>query len=167
MNRRISCRECRSQLIGYVNQQVPHRMRQRIGAHLSECPMCYTEYVAQRHLSDELAFALPLLGQPKQPQLGRVWSAIQSEMNRPTPVARAPLTRYAVACLILALALVLPWSLDKQQVALAVPQQPAAPLVPGATEAASTEEPRAVATVAPNVTNAAIPAAETPNTPSK
>ena len=163
--RALSCHTCQSKLVPYLHRQLSPRLQRRVGSHLDECPVCYAAYIAQRELSSELSAGLSRLGQPNAPQLGRMWSAIQADMQRPRPVPRRATGRAGVALLILTLALLLPWSLDKQQVAHAVPDQPAAP----ASTAGVTEAPVTVAMVTPaakvNSTNALIPPAKTPATP--
>ena len=140
-------------------------MQRRVGNHLDECPVCYAAYIAQRELSSELSAGLYRLGQPNAPQMSRMWSAIQADLDRPHPVARRGTGRAGVALLILTLVLLLPWSLDKQRVVHAIPNQPPAP----ASTAGVTEAPVSVAMVTPsarvNSTYALIPAAETPATP--
>lgn len=134
---------------------------------MNGCARCYGLYRAQRDLSHELSVSLPRVGQPNVPQLGRMWAAIQADMQRPQRVVnRQLLTRSGVACLILVLSLLLPWSLNNQQVALAVPSQPAAPKMLSATNTPPLQVALAAATEAVDtrVTDSAIPAAETPNT---
>jgi anti-sigma factor RsiW len=163
--RALSCHACQSKLVPYLHRQLSPRMQRRVGSHLDECPVCYAAYIAQRELSSELTAGLSRLGQPNAPQMTRLWAAIQADIQKPRPVPRRTTGRAGVALLILILALLLPWSLDKQPVAHAVPDQPAAP----ASTAAVTEAPAVVAMLTPearvNSTYALIPPAETPATP--
>jgi anti-sigma factor RsiW len=165
----MTCRQCQSKLVAYVHNQLNGRARARVDRHLNECPVCYAAYLAQRDVAQELAHSLPVLGRPDAPQLGRMWLAIQADMNRPRRIARPNLARFGVACLVLVLALILPWSLDKQQVALAVPPQPSAPPLTVSLNVTASPEggTRLVPpTAAASSTEAVIPAAETPITPS-
>jgi anti-sigma factor RsiW len=163
--RTMNCHTCQSKLVPYLHRQLSPRMQRRVGHHLDTCPVCYAAYLAQRDLSTELTASLTRIGQPSAPQLGRMWAAIQSDIQRPRPVTRRSTGRVGVALLILALALLLPWSLDKQPVARAIPNHPVAP----ASTADATEPPTLVAMTTPAVTvdstYAKIPAAETPATP--
>jgi anti-sigma factor RsiW len=160
---RMNCCECQSHLVAYLDNQLPPRLRHRVGQHINTCANCYATYMVQRNVARDLAASLPRIGQPNAPQLGRMWTAVQADMHRPTPVAnRQLLTRSGVACVILILVMLLPWSLNQGQIALAVPSLPATPALNDATDTPSNNTEAAVV-VALNVTHAAIPAAETPD----
>ena len=141
------------------------KMQRRVGQHLDTCPVCYAAYLAQRDLSSELSASLTRIGQPSVPQLGRMWSAIQTDIQRPRPVPRRSTGRYGVALLILVLALLLPWSLDQQPVVRAIPNHPVAPASTADVTAAPTLVAMATPVATVNSTYAKIPAAETPATP--
>jgi anti-sigma factor RsiW len=161
---RTTCNDCRSHLIGYLHQQLSPRKRRQVAQHLQSCAACYADYIAQRDLARELTSSVPALGQPAAPDLSRVWIAIQRDMSRSDPVRRRYLGHYGIACLILALTLLLPWSLGQQHIALAVPRQPSAPAVLSVTEAAGATEEANMAEVAMvSATDAVIPPAETPS----
>jgi anti-sigma factor RsiW len=159
---RITCHECQTHLVAYVHDELPMRARRRVAQHISRCDNCYALYAMERNLSNELRSTVPLVGQPNAPQLGRVWAAIQTDMGRSRPVMGGHQARFGLAFIILILALALPWTMDKRQVALALPPQPAARVVVAMTETPASDE---SASSPLSVTNAAIPAAETPNAP--
>lgn len=106
-----------------MHGELPPRARQRVDQHLNQCSSCAAFYVAQRQLVRDLEQTLPQIARTSTPQLNRIWADIQADMTRPRIIAR-PQTRYGVAALILMLALLLPWSMDKQRGALALPLQP-------------------------------------------
>jgi len=102
------------------------------------------------------------MGQPDAPQLNRVWTAIQADMNRPQPVIRRHSLRFSIAAVVLLVTLLLPWSLNTQQIALAVPSQPQ----PNATLVTPTAPTGDAATaITLSATDAAIPPAQTPGAP--
>lgn len=159
---RTTCRTCQTHLVAYLHNQLSPRTRRRVGQHLSHCAACYGVYVGQRGLSQELAADLPRVGQATTPQLGRVWTAIQADMARPRTVPRRHVMRYTFAVAVLVLAVLLPWSLNTRQIALAVPSHPTVPLTETVTETPPSQVVMARATLTADVTNPAIPAAETP-----
>lgn len=162
----LTCHACQSKLVAYLHRQLPLAMLHRVGQHLDSCPVCYAAYIAQRDLSSELGASLLRFGQPENAQLGRMWAAIQADIQRPRTVARRPpLGRYGVALLMLALALLLPWSLGKSPVVNAVPHQPAAPVSTAEVTGAPTLVAMATPVMTADSTYARIPAAETPATP--
>lgn len=168
MNRALSCHECQRHLVGYLDHRLSPRLLWRMDQHLNGCAICYAAYIQRRDLTRDLQSSLPFVGQANSQQLGRVWTAIQADMAQPKPAISTSLSRqlthYSVAALILTLAILLPWSLDKQPVALALPSAPAI-----AVTAEVTETPTSVGTPVAMVigaTDPAIPAAQTPATPS-
>ncbi|MFO7320528.1 MAG: zf-HC2 domain-containing protein [Chloroflexota bacterium] len=167
--RPLTCTQCQPKLLAYVHNQLADSDRRRVARHLNDCPVCYAAYLAQREVAQELAGTIPSIGLPDSLQLNRMWLAIQSDMNRPRTIPRPQLARMGVACLVFVLALLLPWSLDKQQVALAVPPPPRAPVVTASLNVTASPESgrRALPpTAAASSTEAVIPAAKTPDTPS-
>jgi hypothetical protein len=162
--RNLSCHTCQTKIVPYLHQQLSPRLQRRVALHLDGCPVCYAAYLSQRELSSELGAGLKRIGQPDMPQMQRMWSAIHADMQRPQRVSRRPVGRYGVVLLIFMLALLLPWSLDKQGVAHAIPNMPAP-----ATTASVTETPLHVVMATPiasaKSTDAVIPAAQTPATP--
>ena len=161
----MNCHTCQSKLVPYLHRQLSPRMQRRVGAHIDSCPVCYAAYLSQRELASDLSAGLTRLGQPNAPQLSRMWSAIQADIDRPRPVARRSAGRYGVVLLMLLAALLLPWSLDKQPVVLAVPDQPPAPVSTAEVTGAPTLVAMATPVVTVNSTYAIIPAAKTPATP--
>lgn len=79
-------RYCKANLTAYVNGQLSPRARRRIARYIDIDAACYAEYVRQRELARELNHSLPYIGQPTQPQLDRVWGAIQAEIGTITEI---------------------------------------------------------------------------------
>jgi anti-sigma factor RsiW len=141
----LTCRDCQSHLTAYLHGEVTPKMRRQIAQHLRQCPQCDALYASQRDLSQELAFALPRLGQPDAGQLQRIWGAVQAEQNHPSGTSwRHYAAQYGFAALLLMLALLIPWTLHSQQMALALPLPP----VPQEAQVAVSTPPSHVAVVA-------------------
>jgi anti-sigma factor RsiW len=159
----LTCHECRTLLVGYINGELTQKRRWRVGQHLNECAACYARYVEQRNLAHDLRTDLNLIGQPSRPQLSHIWSSIQSDMRRAQPFQPRFRRRYGIAVLVLVLSLLLPWSLGGDAFVLAVPL----PAVPAslAGSAPVTGTPALKQTVALLLTDARIPPAETPSAP--
>lgn len=95
-------RYCKANLAAYINGQLSPRARRRIARYIDIDAACYAEYVRQRELARELNHSLPYIGQPSQPQLDRIWGAIQAEMgiineispNAPTSASQRPTPHY-------------------------------------------------------------------------
>lgn len=130
-------RYCKANLTAYVNGQLSPRARRRIARYIDIDAACYAEYVRQRELARELNHSLPYIGQPTQPQLDRIWGAIQAEMGGISPTApashRTPHyvqvkranTRFGVVGIACGLVLALPVMLGNSNVsALSVPTPP-------------------------------------------
>ena len=160
---RISCHECRNHLDAYLHNELSRGARCRVDQHLGECADCRTVYVAQRDLSADIAASFRQSARPDSAQLSRIWLAIQNDMNHPTPVGARLDMRYGLAAFVLALALLLPWSLDTPPVARALPLPPQPALEAQTGTPARTSS--AAQTVAMRVTDPAIPPAETPVAP--
>lgn len=79
-------RYCKANLTAYVNGQLSPRARRRIARYIDIDAACYAEYVRQRELARELNHSLPYIGQPTQPQLDRMWGAIQAEIGTITEI---------------------------------------------------------------------------------
>lgn len=80
-------RYCKANLAAYINGQLSPRARRRIARYIDIDAACYAEYVRQRELARELNHSLPYIGQPSQPQLDRIWGAIQAEISPITPTS--------------------------------------------------------------------------------
>ena len=156
-----SCHDCRNHLDAYLRGELSQRARRRVAQHLSQCPACYADYVSHRNLSQDIETSIRRQGQPNAAQLGRIWQSIQTDMNRPTPVASRIDMRYTVAIFMLMITLLLPWSLDTQPVAHALPLPPQPALSPTGTPVRIVSATEVVA----RVTDPPIPPAETPVAP--
>jgi len=117
----MNCKDCKFHMTAYLHGELRPKVRQRMTQHIEQCPMCYTVYIQQRDIQRELAYSVPLVG-----TIGRydkMWASIQADMSYP----REPRfqIRFGLVALMLAMALLLPLTLGRQQRALAaVPTQP-------------------------------------------
>jgi anti-sigma factor RsiW len=148
-------------LDAYLHGELPRRARRRVAQHLSECSECYAEYVAHRNLSQDIEAAVRGAAQPNNAQMSRIWQSIQVDMNRPTPVAHRIDRRITIAAFILMLTLLLPWSLDTQPVAHALPLPPS----PAVTQTSTPMRAGSPTEIAVRLTDPPIPPAETPVAP--
>ena len=109
------------------------------------------EYVRQRDLSDKLTVRVPVIGQPKAPQLQKIWAGIQADMQPPKRAARRRYpyqARYGLVALAMVLVLLVPLILGNRNVPFSVPSQPAPPTaVTQAPRKSATESPMTVALV--------------------
>ena len=149
---------CRRRMVAYLNGELSPAARRRMARYIDESPACYAEYRRQRGLHEHLKASLPPFGTPSRPQLDRMWSGIQREMQRPRSAGwRQYPTRYGVLACLVALVLMLPVTIlpgvfDGTGAAPMLPTQPA-PQLPVALLAAVTEAP-AQQTPAPQPTQA-------------
>src|SRR5262245_36013180 len=98
----FTCRDCQSHLKAYLHGELTPIMRLRVVQHLKQCPRCDALYAAQRDLTQELEFALPLVGQPQPRQLRKIWGAIHAEQTHPSGVHwRHYTAHYGFAALLL------------------------------------------------------------------
>lgn len=139
-----TCRFIKPHLTAYLHGELSRRGRRRVAQHLEACESCYAAYTQARDLERELTRALPLVGTPTAPQLSMMWASIQRQVDA-VPVHRSH-ARYGLAVVVFVLALLLPWTLGNQNIALDAPTQPAPYLL--------------AATASPDLTEPA----ETPNT---
>lgn len=142
----ISCQSCRAKLPAYLHRELNPRLRRRVAAHLNNCPACYAAYRQHQDIGRDLQSSLPAFGQPDHAQLGRVWRAVQAEMNQPRrsfqPVFRA---RYSLGVVALLITLVLPWVFGSQSHVMALPMLPT-PAATGLQETPSVANAKTAAT---------------------
>jgi anti-sigma factor RsiW len=150
MMMRLSCRQCRKLLPGYIGRELMPKEREKVSRHLNTCSECYVVYSEQRQLMHELAYSLPRIG--AAPRLDKIRAGIMAEMRQPPPkpskISRARVigtqARYSFAAFALMLALLLPWSIQNRAFALPTLPEPetltqqGTPIVYAATEAAPT-----------------------------
>ncbi len=128
---RLSCRQCRKLLPGYIGRELSPKQRERVSRHLNTCVECYVALSEQRQLVHELSYSLPRIGTGAQPpRLDKIRAGIMAEMRQPErpKISRARLmrtqARYSLVALILMIALMLPWSIQNRTFALPTPPQP-------------------------------------------
>jgi anti-sigma factor RsiW len=123
----MTCRECRKQLVAYIHGELsPHR-RRLVAYHLDDCQACYSIYQRERELARELRLNVPLIGQGGMPK-DRLWAAVQADLNRPRRKSTLYRARYGLAVVVAALALLFPWVMGRQELALAAPPTQPDPL---------------------------------------
>ena len=116
---RFKFRYCEARMVAFLNGELSAKARGRMARYIDECPDCFAEYVRQRDLHNELKRCLPGFGQPRPPQLNRIWGAVQEEMQT-SPTPHLPWhIRYGLATLALLLVLLLPVALLGDNVASA------------------------------------------------
>jgi len=79
-----TCDDYRSQLVSYINRELPRRKQQRLAKHLQHCEGCYAAYVRERDTAQHLTRELMLLGQSSSSQLDSIWDAVTKQVNSPT-----------------------------------------------------------------------------------
>lgn len=138
MMMRISCRQCRKLIPGYIGRELTPKQRERVSRHLNTCAECYVAYTEGRQLMNELSYSLPRIGaSAPPPRLDKIRAGIMAEMRQtaPSKSGRARLmrtqARYGFAALALMLALLLPWSIQSRAFALPTLPQPETLTPPG------------------------------------
>ena len=119
----MNCKNCQRHMAAYLHGELSPQVRLRVTQHIQDCPMCYTAYIRERDMQRDLTYYVPLIGQDIAPRYDRMWASIQSDLLRP----RQPRyhLRYGLAGLMLALALLLPWTVGQRPMArAALPTQP-------------------------------------------
>ncbi|NWG15030.1 MAG: zf-HC2 domain-containing protein [Chloroflexi bacterium] len=124
----MTCRECQKQLIAYIHGELSPHQRRRLAYHLDDCRTCYGIYRRERDLDRELRLNMPLIGQGGLPK-DRLWVSIQADLNRPRRRPALYQARYGLAVVMAALALLFPWVMGRQEMALAAPPTQPAPLL--------------------------------------
>jgi anti-sigma factor RsiW len=125
---------CKARMAAYLDGELPAHAHRRVARYIDECPACYAEYARQRDLRRDLLASMPALGQPAQPSLDRIWSAVQQDLAAPTPPPRR--LRYGVVIAAIALMLFVPMiagSADEAR-SMALPPTPDGEIVAAATE---------------------------------
>ncbi len=121
----ITCRTCRQYIPGYLQRDLPPSLRAEVAEHLQDCDACYALSVQQRDFSRELTHSLPSVGSSVS-GLDRIWSAVQADMAHPRrEPAALDRARYGIVALIFVIALLLPWTVRGQRLALPTPPTPA------------------------------------------
>lgn len=120
----FQCRYTRARMNAFIHGELHLKARRRIARHLDGCTACHDRYVQQREVADQLSRRIVYLGQPRTPQLNRMWSAIQLETVSPLSSPRRDPRRYGLIALLLLLVVLFPWTMGNQNVPFTVPTQP-------------------------------------------
>ena len=114
-------RYCRARMVAYLNGELSSTTRRRVGRYIDECSDCYSEYIHQRDLQQELRHRLSVFGAPRPGQLERIWEAVQDELQLTRKTSVRPwYLRYGLVTLVFILAMFLPLMLLGDDVASAV-----------------------------------------------
>lgn len=128
-----TCASIRKQIIRYIDREVEAPLRREIARHLDTCNECYDFYLHQFDLQQELKHGLPRIGQQQDAELGRVWSAVQTELASTGFAARSSSPHYGIAAFFVTLAMIIQLMLGGQQVSLAAPPTQPSPILLPAT----------------------------------
>ena len=120
---RLTCRQCRALLPGYIQRELTPKQRERVSLHLSACSECYGVYTAQREIVRELAISVPRIGSD-HPPLEEMRAAVMAEMARPRVHRPLDQARYSLVALALVVALLLPVTFRTYSAPLATQQRP-------------------------------------------
>ncbi len=126
---RFKYRYCKVHMARFVNGDLADPVRRRVARYIDESEDCYREYMRHREFAQKLERSLPTFGRPNSQQLGRVWSALQTDLQTPQSQSiwysdfswRSSMQfSYGLAVLALTMALMLPLALGYNSSALAV-----------------------------------------------
>jgi hypothetical protein len=122
-------------LTAYVHQQLPRAQRIGVAQHVQRCAPCREALAREERLARDLQSTLPLIGQPRQGQLGRLWPAIWAEIKAPRSEKGLRMPSYGMAlALMLVCAFVVSVFFNSPTYATAAPLPP----VPAEIQATST-----------------------------
>lgn len=131
--RTLSCNQCQTHLVAYIQHELPLLTRQRMAHHLDTCTHCYEIYVDQQRLTRDLRQVVPLVGQGKPPPFERVWAAARLDTRAGRGAQAGYTLRYSLVMLAVTLVLLLPFAMDRRSYTLASPPTQPSPLLQRAT----------------------------------
>jgi anti-sigma factor RsiW len=125
-------RYAKTKMTAYINGELSANTRRFVGRLINEDERVYQEYIRQRQTKQKLERELPTFGRPDAGQLSAVWANIQAEMRKPekdTPPASRPRysLSYAVAAVMFALAVLIPFAFDASHASAAASPQESVP----------------------------------------
>ncbi|MCB9453394.1 MAG: zf-HC2 domain-containing protein [Anaerolineaceae bacterium] len=125
----MACEHNTHLITAYIQGELPSIVRLRFARHLNTCETCYAAYRRELDLMQELTQTMPRIGAAQQPDFKRVWTAVEAELSQPTPRQRFAhfQTRYGLAALLFALALIVPLTMGNSEVTWASPPTQPAP----------------------------------------
>lgn len=105
-------RYCKSRMVAFINGELPLKSRRRVARYIDECEECYAEYIRQKQLVRDLEYKLPVIGEPSDSQMDKMWAGIQASLQANTrPKRRTYHTRYGILTLAFVLAVIVPFTL--------------------------------------------------------
>jgi len=112
------CIHCQSNLVAYIDRELPTWEARRVGAHLKACDACYRAYVARRDATRDMERELTLFGTPSAPQLENIWAAVGAEIAERKPPRRPRRFNWQRGLVGVAFAMlcVLPWTLNTEHI---------------------------------------------------
>ncbi len=117
----LICHYTRVRLDAFIDAELSPRVRRRVAQHLDRCPHCDRAYRQRRELRRELQQTLPLVGTHVTPDFAALWVDIRAEIPRKSPPRKF---RYGLVMLLLAMALVTPFTMGNGRVTQVLPDQP-------------------------------------------
>lgn len=121
----ISCAQCQTYLIAYVQRDIGPTLSHLMADHLDHCDACYRLFWQEKRLVNDLQLVMPTIGHDRAPSFERVWTAIQMQS-----VQRSyPSLQYGIAMLSITLLMLLPFALGKGNQVLAAPPTQPPPIV--------------------------------------
>jgi anti-sigma factor RsiW len=123
-------RYAKTKMTAYINGELSANTHRFVGRLINEDERVYQEYIRQRQTKQKLERELPIFGRPDAGQLNAVWANIQAEMSKPdTPPASRPRysLSYAVAAVMFALAVLIPFAFDASHASAAASPQESVP----------------------------------------
>ena len=118
---RFKYRYCKTRMVAFLNGELSPKVRRRVARYIDECSDCYSEYIRQRELQQELKYRLSVFGAPGPGQLDWIWEAVQDELQWTREAHVRPwYLRYGLVTLVFVLAMFLPLMLLGDEVASAV-----------------------------------------------
>jgi anti-sigma factor RsiW len=126
-------RYAKTKMTAYINGELPENTRRFVGRLINEDERIYNEYIRQRQTKQKLERELPTFGRPDAGQLSAVWANIQAEMSKPEKPDTPPASRpryslsYAVAAVMFALAVLIPFAFDASHASAAASPQKSVP----------------------------------------
>jgi hypothetical protein len=112
-------------LTAYVHQQLSGAQRVYVARHVQRCAPCREALAREERLARDLQSTMPLIGQPAQGRLGRLWPTIWAEIKVPRPDKGFRLPSYGMAlALTLVCAIVVSVFFNSPTYATAAPLPP-------------------------------------------
>jgi anti-sigma factor RsiW len=114
----LSCHQCQSHIVGYIQRTLPPDMRREVGAHLDTCQVCYAHYQEHLQVERDLQHYVPRLGVRTSPAFINVWRAMHQPL-RPRQTTSQVTMRYGMVLVTAICILVVPFFINRHHLAAA------------------------------------------------